>query len=106
MYSIITTLYCLGKIPLRQLVYRVLDLPPSMKPLVYDFGQLNDSTEKDYTEQIVKGRCSRIVSVKKRPDVIKCVSNVLSWCQSYMRKRKVYMMGIFMYIIISLCTYV
>ena len=42
-----------GKIPLRELVYRVLDLPPSMQPLVYDFGQLNTDTEKDYTRQIV-----------------------------------------------------
>ena len=44
----------LGKIPLRQLVYRVLDLPPSMRPLVYDFGQLNQDTERDYISQIVK----------------------------------------------------
>ena len=43
-----------GSIPLRQLVYRVLDLPPSMRPLVYDFGQLSDQTEKEYTLQIVK----------------------------------------------------
>ena len=42
-----------GKIPLRQLVYRVLDLPPSMRPLVYDFGQLNTATEGDYIRQIV-----------------------------------------------------
>jgi len=42
-----------GKIPLRQLVYRVLDLPPSMRPLVYDFGQLTDISEKGYTRQIV-----------------------------------------------------
>ncbi len=45
---------CIGKIPLRQLVYRVLDLPPSMRPLVYDFGQLNTGTEQDYIFQIVK----------------------------------------------------
>ena len=42
-----------GKIPLRQLVYRVLDLPPSMRPLVYDFGQLQQRTEDDYIKQIV-----------------------------------------------------
>ena len=45
--------FILGKIPLRQLVYRVLDLPPSMRPLVYDFGQLNMDTENDYIKQIV-----------------------------------------------------
>ena len=44
----------LGKIPLRQLVYRVLELPPSMCPLIYDFGQLNTDTEYNYTSQIVK----------------------------------------------------
>ena len=47
------TLFITGKIPLRQLVYRVLDLPPSMRPLVYDFGQLTTRTEEDYTKQIV-----------------------------------------------------
>ena len=47
-----------GSIPLRQLVYRVLALPPSMQPLVYDFGQLTNTTEKDYTTQIVKNRVS------------------------------------------------
>ena len=46
-------LLLLGKIPLRQLVYRVLDLPSSMRPLVYDFGQLNTDTESNYIRQIV-----------------------------------------------------
>ena len=47
-----------GNIPLRQLVYRVLDLPPSMRPLVYDFGQLNTDTESDYIRQIVSDHVS------------------------------------------------
>ena len=47
-----------GSIPLRQLVYRVLALPPSMQPLVYDFGQLTDNTEENYTIQIVKNHVS------------------------------------------------
>lgn len=50
-----------GKIPLRQLVYRVLDLPPSMRPLVYDFGQLNTDTESDYIRQIVSDHVSACV---------------------------------------------
>ncbi len=58
-----------GKIPLRQLVYRVLDLPRSMRPLVYDFGQLNTGTEQDYTSQIVKDH------VREQPrDLISCQS--------------------------------
>ena len=52
-----------GKIPLRQLVYRVLDLPPSMRPLVYDFGQLNKKNETDYVGQIVKNHVSDLMYI-------------------------------------------
>ena len=47
-----------GTVPLRELVYRVIALPPSMRPLVYDFGQLNTDTERDYTYQIVRDHVS------------------------------------------------
>ena len=33
-----------------------------MRPLVYDFGQLNTDTERDYTRQIVQDRV-RILSM-------------------------------------------
>ena len=50
----ITYMFCLlGNIPLRHLVYRVLDLPLSMQPLLYDFGQVTGKTEDDYIRQIV-----------------------------------------------------
>ena len=57
-----------GKIPLRQLVYRVLELPPSMRPLVYDFGQLNNINENEYVAQIVKNHvsymyCSNVICI-------------------------------------------
>lgn len=42
-----------GSIPLRHLVYRVIDLPPSMRPFVYDFGLLNAEREKEYIMQAV-----------------------------------------------------
>ena len=112
-----------GKIPLRELVYRVLDLPPSMQPLVYDFGQLNTDTEKDYTHQIVSDHvrlrvdrcytydvytaCAIICEyfatgqVKKHPKlsqlhkgVIPAVARVLAWSQKYMRERKVHIRNI------------
>lgn len=55
-YAIHSTLllpfFYTGHIPLRQLVYRVLELPQSMCPLVYDFGQLNQEAERDYIRQI------------------------------------------------------
>lgn len=58
---LIVICFLLGTIPLRQLVYRVLDLPPSLRPLVYDFGQLNMENENSYIEQIVKDHvCSYI----------------------------------------------
>ena len=50
----------IGHIPLRELVYRVLDLPPSMRPLVYDFGQLKKDTEDDYIQHIVHDHVSGI----------------------------------------------
>ena len=43
-----------GTIPLRELVYRVQALPPSMLPLVWDFGQLNAEIEAKYIRQIVQ----------------------------------------------------
>ena len=52
-----------GRIPLRELVYRVIDLPSSMRPLVYDFGQLNTDTERDYTYQIVHDHVSVCIYV-------------------------------------------
>ncbi|XP_029293033.1 LOW QUALITY PROTEIN: E3 ubiquitin-protein ligase rnf213-alpha-like [Cottoperca gobio] len=75
----------LGSIPLRQLVYRVQALPPSMIPLVWDFGQLNDQTEKIYIQQIVQ----RVVEKKAIDQTyIKWITDVLSASQKYMRTRK------------------
>ena len=88
-FHAILSSHFLGTIPLRQLVYRVLDLPPSMRPLVYDFGQLNNTTERDYIAQIVQYRCQNIPGVSEQSDIINVVTNVLAWSQSYMRKRNV-----------------
>ncbi|XP_054615147.1 E3 ubiquitin-protein ligase rnf213-alpha isoform X2 [Dunckerocampus dactyliophorus] len=75
----------LGSIPLRQLVYRVQALPPSMIPLVWDFGQLNDNTEKIYIEQIVK----RVVESRNiTQNYFKWITQALSASQKYMRARK------------------
>ena len=53
--------FIIGRIPLRELVYRVLDLPSSMRPLVYDFGQLKKGTEDEYIEHIVRDHVSGIL---------------------------------------------
>ncbi|XP_073689267.1 E3 ubiquitin-protein ligase rnf213-alpha [Garra rufa] len=75
----------LGSIPLRQLVYRVQALPPSMIPLVWDFGQLNDHTEKMYIKQIVE-RVAETHSIDS--DYITTITDVLSASQKYMRTRQ------------------
>lgn len=76
---------CLGKVPLRQLVYRVHPLPPSMAPLVWDFGQLSNSTELSYIRQIVQKQA------KDHDLPVVCgnvISGVLAASQNYMRNRK------------------
>ncbi|KAG2461062.1 R213A ligase, partial [Polypterus senegalus] len=74
----------LGSIPLRQLVYRVQALPPSMIPLVWDFGQLNDQTEKIYIKQIVQRLVHSVSIMENYTDII---TDVLSTSQHFMRQR-------------------
>ncbi|XP_033975098.1 E3 ubiquitin-protein ligase rnf213-beta isoform X3 [Trematomus bernacchii] len=75
----------LGKVPLRQLVYRVHPLPPSMASLVWDFGQLSDLTELSYIKQIVQKQLEEHRLPAACKDII---SNVLAASQEYMRGRK------------------
>ncbi|KAM6403591.1 E3 ubiquitin-protein ligase RNF213-like [Rhynochetos jubatus] len=74
----------LGSIPLRQLVYRVHALPPSMIPLVWDFGQLNNLTEKMYIQQIVQRVTEHVPMRLAEAEVI---TEVLFASQQYMRQR-------------------
>ncbi|XP_013916013.1 PREDICTED: E3 ubiquitin-protein ligase RNF213-like, partial [Thamnophis sirtalis] len=75
----------LGSIPLRQLVYRVHALPPSMIPLVWDFGQLNNITEKLYIEQIVQ-KLAKSITISATE--VQMITEVLFKSQTYMRQRK------------------
>ena len=52
---------------------------------MYDFGQLTNTTEQDYTKQIVTNHCSRTHSQQ----IITAVSHVLAWCQKFMRDKEV-----------------
>ncbi|XP_024140227.1 E3 ubiquitin-protein ligase rnf213-beta isoform X2 [Oryzias melastigma] len=74
-----------GKVPLRQLVYRVHPLPSSLISLVWDFGQLSDSTELSYIEQIVQKKSADHSLPAACRDII---SAVLAASQKYMRSRK------------------
>ena len=51
-----------GAIPLRELVYRVHELPPSMMTLIFDFGRLDDVTEEKYIQEMVKNQVSKLHS--------------------------------------------
>ena len=82
---------CIGRTPLRQLVYRVLDLPPSLRPLVYDFGQLCTEVEMDYIRQIVSDWCIDIPSIGAEKCYVESIVRVLAWSQKYMREKKVIM---------------
>lgn len=75
----------LGSIPLRQLVYRVHVLPPSLMPLVWDFGQLSDSAEQMYIKQIVQ-RQVKANEIEERHIPVIC--NMLSSSQQFMREKK------------------
>ncbi|XP_053269183.1 E3 ubiquitin-protein ligase rnf213-beta isoform X1 [Pleuronectes platessa] len=75
----------LGKVPLRQLVYRVHPLPPSMVSLVWDFGQLSDSTELSYIRQIVQ---KKVADHSLPATCENVISNVLAASQKYMRSTK------------------
>ena len=79
----------LGNIPMRCLVYRVIALPPSMHPLVWDFGQLSTKTEMVYIQQMV-------LRLNNRRDYQKILSSkdsnliaaVLSASQTFMREER------------------
>ncbi|XP_067914411.1 E3 ubiquitin-protein ligase rnf213-alpha-like isoform X2 [Heterodontus francisci] len=75
----------LGKVPLRQLVYRVQPLPPSMIPLVWDFGQLSNKAEWAYTNQIVQrySRSHRLPFLHTET-----IMKVLAASQQFMRQKK------------------
>ena len=60
-----------------------------MRPLIYDFGKLDDQTEDKYTKQMVKDRCGTIEDLANATDVINAVADVLMWSQSYMKRRTV-----------------
>ncbi|XP_078518528.1 E3 ubiquitin-protein ligase rnf213-alpha-like [Lissotriton helveticus] len=79
------TIEKLGFVPLRQLVYRVHPLPPSMLPLVWDFGQLNKETQNLYITEIVK------TTIKNRSlpkEYVSILTSVISASQQFLGERK------------------
>ncbi|XP_063997715.1 E3 ubiquitin-protein ligase rnf213-alpha-like [Pogoniulus pusillus] len=78
------TLEKLGYIPLRQLVYRVQPLPPSLLPLVWDFGELNEKTQNLYIREIVKSSVGEEILAGN----LEVFTNVISASQKFLRESK------------------
>ena len=74
-------------IPLRELVYRVLPLPNSLLPLVWDFGNLTPESEKSYIYNIVDSNLKHDTS-KQLVSYSRVISDTLYHSQMYMRKRR------------------
>ncbi|XP_009952271.1 PREDICTED: E3 ubiquitin-protein ligase RNF213-like [Leptosomus discolor] len=78
------TLEKIGYVPLRQLVYRVKPLPPSLLPLVWDFGELNEKTQSLYIREIVKSAMKNKISMGN----LDIFTSVISASQKFLRKKK------------------
>ncbi|XP_014821245.1 PREDICTED: E3 ubiquitin-protein ligase RNF213-like [Calidris pugnax] len=78
------TLEKLGSIPLRQLVYRVKPLPPSLLPLVWDFGELNEKTQSLYIREIVKSTMKGKIAIGN----LDIFTSVISASQKFLRNKK------------------
>ena len=79
-------------IPMRQLVYRVIELPPSMQPLIWDFGQLSHDTEAIYIKQMVL-KLKKVVNTDSqlenlKPEMVEVITNCLHHSQIYMREKR------------------
>ncbi|KAK2555497.1 E3 ubiquitin-protein ligase rnf213-alpha [Acropora cervicornis] len=78
----------LGRIPLRHLVYRVHSLPASMRPLVWDFGQLKPEVEQLYTFQIVHRFVLQENQIPGDLQLVKALTAVLTASQRFMRDQE------------------
>ncbi|XP_065534706.1 E3 ubiquitin-protein ligase RNF213-like isoform X4 [Lathamus discolor] len=78
------TLEKLGYIPLRQMVYRVKPLPPSLLPLVWDFGELNEKTQSLYIREIVKSTMKNKINIEN----LDIFTSAISASQNFLRKKK------------------
>ncbi|KYO18317.1 hypothetical protein Y1Q_0012798 [Alligator mississippiensis] len=79
------TLEKLGYVPLRQLVYRVQPLPPSMLPLVWDFGELNEQTQRLYIQEIVRSIVKDKLPEEEKKHIF---TSVILASQNFLRTNK------------------
>ena len=75
-----------GNIPLRELVYRVIPLPDSLLPLVWDFGTLDPESERSYIRKIVDIHLSPDRKTSS-PPLNEAITTVLYSAQIFMRDK-------------------
>ena len=73
-----------GDIPLRDLVYRVIPLPRSLLPLVWDFGELSSEAENWYIVEIIHVHINTECHEKFRM-YCRAIAKALSSVRNYMR---------------------
>ncbi|XP_070197743.1 E3 ubiquitin-protein ligase rnf213-alpha-like isoform X2 [Littorina saxatilis] len=79
----------LGRVPMRQLVYRVQPLPQSMLPLVWDFGQLDTEVERLYiTQMVLRYAREKLLEVDLSLGQYENICNILVEAQTFMRSLK------------------
>ena len=76
-----------GDIPLRDLVYRVIPLPRSLLPLVWDFGELSSEAENVYIVKIIHVHINTDC-FKEFDSYCDAIATVLSSVQKYMREMR------------------
>ena len=83
---------------MRDLVYRVMELPASMRALVYDFGRLSDEMERKYIFEIVKNQLNEMQQ-KLSVQVVNEISRMFDVCQRFMRDSKVWFLSLLFVVI-------
>ena len=76
-----------GDIPLSDLVYRVIPLPRSLLPLVWDFGELSSEAENLYIVEIIHVHINTDC-YKEFDNYCDAIATVLSSVQKYMREMR------------------
>jgi len=77
----------MGNIPLRHLVYRVQPLPPAMAEVAWDFGALEQESEKRYISSLVNSHLSVIPGIENQKAAQTAVSKLLELAQNFMRNQ-------------------
>ena len=61
-----------------------------MRPLIYDFGRLQQGTEDDYIGQIVSDHVKKHIGLKSENSaIVTVITEVFAASQAYMREKKV-----------------